>query len=304
MLIGIACRQNRMRSPFVVAVLSQFTRENLFSFGSNVMRGSRPSEIVLDLIAELGFNDEWRSAKELRSKCPQDVELHLSKSKLVLCLDESVFDELRVSLRAETATKLVLASGDETFLFAFDPINLSKDDTRLEVYKAALKSIQTLRKFKILDKNYIRAYLPIKESDSTQMAKQIISDSLETRKHFIISFDFYAPMGGLFRNLGLETRNINSISEISPQINAKFPNNIKGVFLGAQFELPWTYSDIFHELMEINRLKPKDALISLVLPNLDSSVRISAISMLGAWFADHVTVIGDSEPKFAKGALI
>lgn len=303
MLIGIACRQNRMRSPFVVAVLSQFTREKLFSFGSNVRLGSRPSETVIDLIAELGFHDQWRHATEFHSKHPQDVEPLLSKSKLVLCLDESVFDELRVSLKAETVTKLVLASGDENFLCALDPVGLPKDDTRLEVYKAALKSVQTLRQFKILPKNNIRAYLPMKESDSTELVNQILRDSSESHKHFIISLDFYAPMDDLFSHVGLETRIINSISEISPQINAQFSNNSKGIFLGVQFEVPWTYSEIFQELQEINRLKPKNALVSLILPNLDSSVRISAISILGAWFADRVILIGDSNPRFAQGAI-
>jgi protein-tyrosine-phosphatase len=301
MLIGVACRQNRMRSPFVTAVLLRITRLEFFSFGSAVRPGSQPSETVTELIAELGFHEEWRKIKEHRSKSLQDVSPFLHKTKLVLCLDRMTLDTLQVGLDDELKKIFILAAGDEKVLSASDPVNFTKDQTRLEVYKAALNSIQVLKKYSLLPKTNISAYIPRVESDSSKLFEELSTLVTSPRKHFVISLDFYSPIAHIFKEAGFETKTLESVDKISSQLVQFYHDKSVRLFLGVQFEIPWSYSDIFNELEKITRIGLKNLKISIILPNLDSNVRISTIAILGSWFADEVNVLGTSDPRFAKG---
>ena len=303
MCIAIACRQNRMRSPFVSAVMSNLFGPTYYSFGSHVSEGSKPSETVCELIAELGLHHEWRRAKDSKSKGLSDVLALLTNTELVVCLEPEIREVLTAVLEIELQEKFTVATGHDNFLEAFDPILLSKDDTRYEIYKATLKCIQTLRELEYVPTSNIIAYLPFTESDMTQVLREILNNTCTKTPHVVICLDFYSPMGTFFEEAGYEIRSINNVQEILSEF-MKYPEKGRnGVFIGVNFEIPWDYAGVFLELKELWKLET-GAEIKLLLPNLDSGIKLSALATLGMWFADQVYTSGKSIPRFAHGLKV
>lgn len=304
MLVGVACRQNRVRSRFVEAVLSHHIKNvEFYSFGSAVQSGTPASEIVCELIAELGLHDEWQACKQSTSKSLTDVTPFLKETTYLICMDQTVFEMLSESLDVQMKEKLMIASSSDSFLSAVDPVNLDTDRTRLEVYKAALKSIQTLRSIGNLPKNNVYGYLPKTESDLFELVSELKKNMNRLEWNIVISLDFYTPMANLFQDSALEIIHIKRISDIFLSLKNKSSKNSVDSFLEAEYEISWSYLELFSELSSLSRLNLDKARIHLILPNLNSSFQVSAIAILGAWFADHLKIIGFTNPNFANGGI-
>lgn len=300
MRIAIACRQNRMRSPFAAAILSRLVGNDVYSFGSNVEKGSTPSELVCELIAELGMNEEWLKTKRLKSKGLDDVLLDLEETKVVLCLEPTIQDTLIANLREDFKSKFILAINDQDFLKATDPILLKRDETRLEIYKATLFCIQKLRDLEMFPIKNIIAFLPLTEKDTQKVIKEVIEIHDLGTVGAVINLDFYSPLASLTGNSQFEFRGISDVDEISNQL-AKPPLKGKsGVLVGVEHEVSWNFSTVFLELEKIWKMNHEKKTI-LILPNLDSSLRVSSLAVLGSWLADQVIISGDRVPRFANG---
>jgi protein-tyrosine-phosphatase len=299
--IAIACRQNRVRSPFVYAALHKMAPHDLFSFGSQARASSYPSDLVCDLIAELGFHQEWQEVKRSQCRSLKDVELLLRDTSVVLCLDQSILDDLTNAVDEAFTPKLTLANGDDDFLTAVDPVHLNKDETRLEVYKVTLKSIQTLRKLGLLKSNKISAYLPKTESDLSTVIDSLLARPHKGNPHVVVSLDFYSPLAGRFEKSGFKVVSLSNISDLRLTVESGVIQAGERLFIGVDYEIPWTYGELYSQLHEISLIDSNKCMISFILPNLDSNLRISSIAILGSWFANQVEFFGSSIPRFAKG---
>ena len=287
-----------MRSPFVAAVLPSFTNYDVYSIGYEAVPGTYFSDISISLMHELGIQNSKAEGADRKCRNFLDLEDQLREKSIFICLDMEILKNLQRMSDSKLHNSLILASSNDELIIASDPVNLSLERSRLEVYKATLKAIQTLRELKIIQRKGLVGLLPATEPDSKKIV-DILTAPLGTNENMIvISLDFYTSLNQNFVDANFETHSINNISQISTQLAKIEHGLLSRHFIGVDFEIEWNYSDIFKELQKINRRKSSKFNIILLLPNLDSNIQISSLAFLGAWFADELKIFSTGTPRF------
>ena len=215
-----------------------------------------------------------------------------------------VFENFQNRVSDLNKSKFILVDKAHLVFSAIDPVSLSKEGSRLEIYKATSNTFQTLRNLECIPIMNQVAYLPLFESDENDAITEILAKRPVNKRHYVVSLDFYSPRAEQFYNSNYEIRSVSDFGHVNSLIEKPPHASKNGVFIGPNFEIPWSYEIVFSELSKIWREQSTKSKITLLLPNLDSHIRISALAFLGTWFADQVKVIGAGVPRFSRGTGI